>query len=700
MRKPPRTRNKMSQLATAELLQPRTCDMCGEEKEVCPENYALSKRAGKSLRDWATTCRQCQAASSGTKKRLPAPKARKTEEPLDDLVAQMYDLPQGVERDRIVEQVKQRFAEYGDDPHAEFRAFIRILKPLIADWREPGPVHDDIIEGLVSDETNVLIMATRNTAKSTLTAIWVTMHVYKFPLKDILVVSKSSGLAKRMLRTVRAWIGACPLLVHLVPGDDDLDSAEEFNVAPAHGKNTGGSTMVSLGLTSQLTGRRAHVVICDDIEGPDDNTPEKVAALEERQNEIEHVCHPGGRKITLGTPQSEYSLYAQQAVGGVWRLYKALMFEVLVDENGKQAFSSRWPTRFTDEELLKKKRSMTKRQWDLHWMLICDPKKLLEKPLKIQDLVLVSWDPKRLEFPLTVAPGSVTHHKVSDVPTWGVPEGDVWIGPADVSTTISPYAVTIAAVDPASGLAGRDAIGLAIISVTQSGQAVIRHVEGVRGKTLEANMARLAEVIRDHTCHRLVVEEKANSLFGKTLCDELIKRGWPMTHEAVNAGQMSKGARIIDALAPPMAAGRVIMLEEVARSDDGGELVNQMVSCSYDGRIGAKFDDIVDALAHAVNSAGEALTGDRLEGIIAAKQNVEALYDVPMREGGIRAGDITEALHEKSVALQKLEDRLTHFLEVRDKDAARGRHDPWVNNKIQTLSKKIELVRKQEAKVA
>ncbi len=115
------------------------------------------------------------------------------------------------------------------------------------------------------------------------------------------------------------------------------------------------------------------------------------------------------------------------------------------------------------------------------------------------------------------------------------------------------------------------------------------------------------------------------------------------------------------------------------------------------GRIGAKYDDIVDALAHAINAAKESLTGDRLEGIIAAKQNTEALYDLSLREGGVKEGDLTEAMLEKSEALINLERRLDHFLEVRNKDALNGRHDPWINKQITRLSKSIELVRKQEA---
>lgn len=690
-------------MAAAELGSPRKCLNCGKTKEVAQETYALSKKDGASLRGWSTVCRVCQAGGD-VQPRKPkgvlGTTARAQADEFQALIDEMYSLPANAERDNVVARLRGVFEEnYSEDPHAQFRAFTRILAPLVNNWKEPGPVHDDIIEGLINGGTNTLIMATRNTAKSTLTCMWILLQIYLDPLITILSVSRSSALAKRNLRFIRQWITNSPFVAHLDPSLNEkcLDSAEEFVVPAALDVNTGGSTLVSLGRTSQLTGRRAHIVLSDDIEGPDDNDPDKVTALAEMVAEYEHIMHPGGRTIALGTPQSEYSLYAQQAASGEWNLFKARMFEVEVDEKGKETFRSRWPARFTDADLADKKRKMTKKAWDLHWMLICDPKKLLEKPLKIKDMVLVDWPVDRPNFPLVVYPGTAPANVVQDVTTWGAPDGDVWIGPSQVDDTVRPYVLTTAACDPASGLAGRDAIGLAIISITQGGQAVIRHVEGVRGVSLEANLVHISHRLKEFHVHRLGVEERRDSLFGRTLAAECAKRGWPITPEQITTGQMGKGQRIIEALAPVMSQGRLVMLRDVALGDHGGELVNEMVSCSYDGRIGARYDDIVDALSHAVNMCGEMLTGDVIESITEARVNLDALYDLSIREGGVKPGDMTEQYLEKSEAELKLMSRLDHALMIRDRDLASGRHDPAIVRQIERIQKSLKQLRLQEA---
>jgi hypothetical protein len=48
------------------------------------------------------------------------------------------------------------------------RLFVNVVKPLVAGWMEPGAIHDDIIDGLLSTHRRRLVIATRYSAKSTL----------------------------------------------------------------------------------------------------------------------------------------------------------------------------------------------------------------------------------------------------------------------------------------------------------------------------------------------------------------------------------------------------------------------------------------------------------------------------------------------------------------------------------------------------
>ena len=237
---------------------------------------------------------------------------------------------------------------------------------------------------------------------------------------------------------------------------------------------------------------------------------------------------------------------------------------------------------------------------------------------------------------------------IHDLPTWGAPEGDVWRGPSSVGEARAQYAQIIAAVDPASGLAGRDAIGVAVLGVTPSGLGVIKRLKGVRGPDKYGNIRQCAQIIRDAGATTLYVEENKAGLFADTLESMLVMMEANVGVHKITTGNMQKGKRIIESLAPVMAAGRLIMPKEIARSDDGGEFVHQMVRVAYDGSTGKKndADDIVDALAHAVNAVGGSLVGDRGSNIGEHRASqLENWRGISLRRGGL--GE-----HADSVGLQ------------------------------------------------
>jgi hypothetical protein len=93
------------------------------------------------------------------------------------------------------------------------------------------------------------------------------------------------------------------MLADLVPNDDCLDNAEQFQVPQATKVVTGGATLTSLGVGSNLPGFRSDLTVGDDVEGPADDTPEKVEDLLELLNEL-HMINPKGEKVMLGTYQS------------------------------------------------------------------------------------------------------------------------------------------------------------------------------------------------------------------------------------------------------------------------------------------------------------------------------------------------------------------------------------------------------------
>jgi len=639
---PPKTKRKsaMNPITKAEMGVSRTCVECEESKLVSNKTYS---RNNKGLRGWSTTCRVCQAINTaetqGWSVKKTVAQIKQERETLDSMIAEMYLLAEtNKNQGRINDIVAYLSQNVMDemDPKKSFKNFINIIKPLVAGWREPGVIHDDIIDGLLSPHRRRLIIATRYSAKSTLTGIYVAWRIFRDPLIKVMLISRGSRLASRMLRSIRkVYIQHCPMLHHLMPTEDCLDNAEQFQTPQSSALTTGGATMSSFGVSSDLPGYRADLTIGDDVEGPSDDTPEKVGELLERLNEL-HMINPTGEKVMLGTYQTEFSIYAQYAdqydtesCENVWENHRACMFDE--DENGN--LKSRWLGMFTDKDAVDWRRSVTKRAWRLHAMLIADPSILNERPLKISDLPVIKCDARKGEGPVRIE-RTVT---AANLPTWGAPKGDGWYW-GDPGTENAVYAQTVAAIDPASGLAARDAIGCAIVSVTPAGFAVIRHLEGVRGLTKADNMRRCALLMRTFKVQHLLIEELADGFFGEMLEAELLNIDYPMTVEKVTTGGQQKGRRIIEVLAPPMGEGRIVMVDSVVDSDDGGEFVNQLTRISYDGTTGKgrQHDDIVDALAHAIQHIKGSVTSDitsNLEGLEA--ERIDRLRYIPMRAGGL-----------------------------------------------------------------
>lgn len=723
MATPRRTKGKLSAEAQAEVGLPRECVLCGELKEVNHTNYSPKSRGEDSLRGWHVVCRVCQ----GNKGRTVAETSidRKTVHGKDTaaLVADMYAAAQMNRKDIAIahgEDLMAKVKEFHDQGKLmeSFELFIECVKPIIAGWKEPGLIHMDIKKGLLSPHRRRLIIATRYSAKSTLTGIYVAWRIALDPLIKILVVSRGSKLAARMLRTVRRVIIAnVPMLWHLEPTDDCLDNAEQFQSPQALKVVTGGVTLTSVGLTSNLPGLRSDLTIGDDVEGTQEDTPEKVADLEETLNEL-HMINPRGEKIMLGTYQSEFSIYAKLAdlegADGdpIWELHRALMFnETEVD--GKPYIESRWSDMFSDQDGMDWRKSVTARAWRLHAMLVADPTILHERPLKIGDLPVLEWDPRANHWPIRL---ERTGRTLDALQRWSAPKGDVWHEVIAPDADKAPLVETVLAVDPASGLAGRDAIGVAVLGITQGGMGIIRHLEGVRSNDKSVSRRRVAEIGRDFGCTRCIVEELENGLFGETLEGEFVHVGYPLSVDKVTTGGQQKGRRIIESLGPPMGAGRLVICSDIISTDSGGDFVNQLVRISYDGRTGKSkdHDDIVDALAHAVANCKGSLVSDVGEAVAANRAGqLDRWARTPLRYGGlggsteqeypdthhVGAGgpELVESLLQEDEVVIALEERRDRLQTVVNEDLQSGRPvDQGMVRRITALTKQITELRQHQ----
>ena len=145
----------------------------------------------------------------------------------------------------------------------DFRNFLYLV------WKhlklpEPTPIQYDLAHYLATGSSRTIISAYRGCGKSWITSAYVLWRLLLDPQLNILVVSASKNRADDFSTFCLRLLYEMDILKHLYPKDNQRQSKISFDVAPALASHQ--PSVKSLGITSQITGSRASVVICDDVE--------------------------------------------------------------------------------------------------------------------------------------------------------------------------------------------------------------------------------------------------------------------------------------------------------------------------------------------------------------------------------------------------------------------------------------------------
>lgn len=174
-------------------------------------------------------------------------------------------------------------------------------------------VHMKIAKWLQTETSNInprlLLMAFRSCGKSTLVGVFCAWSLLNAPDTRILVLSADLALARKMVRNVKRIIEKHPMTKHLKPTKLDQWGSEKFTVNRT--QELRDPSMLAKGITTNLTGTRADMIICDDVEVPKtSDTQEKRMDLRERLMELDYILTPGGTLLYVGTPHCWHTIYA------------------------------------------------------------------------------------------------------------------------------------------------------------------------------------------------------------------------------------------------------------------------------------------------------------------------------------------------------------------------------------------------------
>lgn len=456
----------------------------------------------------------------------------------------------------------------------DFRNFLFLV------WKhlglpEPTPIQYDIAEYLQSSPKRAIIEAFRGVGKSYITAAYVVHQLLLDPELKFLVVSASKSRADDFSTFTQRIILELPICQHLVAKDTQRWSKIAFDVAPA--KAAGSPSVKSVGVTGQLTGSRADIIIADDVEVPNNSMTQMMREkLSEAVKEFDAILKPDGKVVYLGTPQNEMSLYNTLLERGYsMRVWPARYPTV---EDSQKAYSGRlapflWNTlerdseavsgtptdskRFSDEDLIERELSYGRSGFALQFMLDTSMSDADRFPLKIADLIVYPCDidtaPEKLVWGIFKPIDSIPNVALS---------GDRFYAPEDTIGR-SSYTGSVLAIDPSGR--GSDETAYAVVKML-NGFLHVAAAGGIAGGYSNQTLTTIANLAKDHKVNAVLIE----SNFGDGMFTELLKpymtKVYPVSMEEVRHSKQ-KEARIIDTLEPVMNQHRLVIDPTVLQKD-------------------------------------------------------------------------------------------------------------------------------------
>ena len=451
---------------------------------------------------------------------------------------------------------------------SDFRYF---LTAVWAHLKLPPPTRAQlcIAEYLQQGPKRLQIQAFRGVGKSWITAAFVLWTLYNNPDKKIMVVSASKDRADSFSIFCQRLVLEVPWLAHLKPKSDDQRwSRVSFDVGPA--KPHQAPSVKSVGITGQLTGSRADLMILDDVEVPGNSMTELMREkLLQLCTETESILtpNPDSRIMFLGTPQTTFTIYRKLAERNyrpfVWPSrypkklanYEGLLAPQLVEdiENGAQSWEVTDPDRFSDEDLIEREAAMGRSNFMLQFMLDTTLSDAEKFPLKMADLIVTSVNP-------TTAPESIVwcsdpQNIIKEAPTVGLP-GDYFYSPMQLQGQWDDYSETICSIDPSGR--GSDETAATYIS-QRNGFLYVHEMRAYRDGYSDNTLLDILRGCRKYKVSKLLIETN----FGDGIVAELFKKHLIQTKQNIDVEEVRanvrKEDRIIDALEPVLNQHRLVI---------------------------------------------------------------------------------------------------------------------------------------------
>jgi hypothetical protein len=527
------------------------------------------------------------------------------------------------------------------DPLTDFRKFLFVVWDHL-NLPKPTDVQYDIAKYVQHGPKRSIIEAFRGVGKSWITSAYVVWLLYMNPQLNILVVSASKTRSDDFTTFTLRLLKEIPVLAHLIPSEDQRQSRISFDVGPAAASHA--PSVKSVGVTGQLAGSRADVLIADDIEVPNNSATQGMRdKLSEAVKEFDAILKPDGRIIYLGTPQNQESLYNKLPDRGyelrIWPArypsedqmigYGDKIAPLIVSrlENDKDLLGqSTDPDRFSDFDLMEREASYGRSGFSLQFMLDTRLSDAERYPLKVGDLVV-------MDIPIHSGPEKVLwasddQHIIQELPNVAF-NGDHYHRPMFIPEDFIEYNGSVMSIDPSGR--GKDETGYAVVKML-NGYLYVRRCGGVAGGYTEEALQKLAVIAKEEEVNEIIVESNFGDGMFNQLMLPVLGKIYPVTMSEVRHNTQ-KEKRIIDVLEPVMNQHRLVVDKKVIQQDYDScqnlppeqalryQLMYQMTRITND-RGALTNDDRLDALAMAVQYWVDAMAQDAEHKIQSRREEV------------------------------------------------------------------------------
>lgn len=516
-------------------------------------------------------------------------------------------------------------------------------------------IQKDIASFLEFGPKDLMVQAQRGQAKSTITAIFAVWCLIHNPKHRILIVSAGGKQANEISTLICRIILNFEILECLRPDPTKGDrvSVEAFDVHYSLKGIDKSPSVACTGITGNLQGKRADLLIADDVESQKNSrTAMARELLLSWIRDFASICQ-NGRIVYLGTPQSDSSVYNTLPQSGftvrIWpgryptpdqiehygdmlapSIKSALERDYTLGAGGGADGTQGQPVDpelLGEESLQLKERKQGTAFFQLQHMLCTKLADEMRYPLKPIQLVVMRLGDK---LPVSFTRGmSVEHTKQYQV-------GSVRFScstPQYVSADVAPPTGRVLRIDPAGGGKNGDESGYAVVDQL-NGNVYIRKVGAVPGGLEEDKLRALALVAKRWNPDLIIIEKNmGHGAFTHILLPFLRAEGVECAvHDVFETGQ--KELRIIDTLEPIMGAGNLVIDEDV--------LLDDWASTSHHPADKRQLFTLMFQFTKVTRDRGALVKDDRLDALAGAVAHwVGALsQDSKLKEQALRDAEI------------------------------------------------------------